>query len=269
MQRRTALKGLGGAATAVALPATARAAGGAGATVAPVADELDALKQPLMNTAQAQAVMEEYDLAGMLALNPVNIYYLTNTIPIGAKMRWEYPSFASLPRDADQPRFLVTTTAQLWDIVNGDRWVPDVIPYSGPANAAAYMGPDAKPLSEPPVAANRGYVVRDDLVLGAREQRWAASQANVQPSPTPEWALARAMKESGITKGRVAVDDMRIKTPAGAHRPGGQHRIRRRRQSVPAHPLHQIRAPRSNSCASPGRRTRTRPWRRRGRSSAA
>ncbi len=210
MQRRQALKGIGMTAAAATLSGAARAADGVGATVAPVGDELEMLKQPLMNTAQAQAVMEEYDLAGMLALNPVNIYYLTNTIPIGVKMRWEYPSFASLPRDPDQPRFLITTTAQLWDIVNGDRWVPDVIPYSGPANAADYMGDNAKPLSEPPVAGSRGYVVDEDAALTPREQRWADSQVNVQPSPTPEWALARAMKESGITKGRVAVDDMRI-----------------------------------------------------------
>jgi len=210
MQRREALKGFGATAAAATLASAAQAANSVGANVAPVGAELDALKQPLMNTAQAQAVMEEYDLAGMLALNPVNIYYLTNTIPIGVKMRWEYPSFASLPRDPNQPRFLITTTAQLWDIVNGDRWVPDVIPYSGPANAADYMGSNAKPLSEPPVAGARGYTVDEDADLTPREQRWADSQVNYQPSPTPEWALVRAMKESGITKGRVAVDDMRI-----------------------------------------------------------
>jgi len=211
MKRRTALKGLGAAAALPAMARAAQAGEGLGGLIAPVGDELAALRQPLMNMAQAQAVMEEYDLAGMLALNPVNIYYLTNTIPIGAKMRWEYPSFASLPRDADQPRFLVTTTAQLWDIVNGDRWVPDVIPYSGPVNAAEYMGPDAKPLSEQPMAGNRGYTVNGGVPLTERELRWVESQTNVRPSPTPEWALARAMKESGITKGRVAIDDMRIK----------------------------------------------------------
>ena len=167
-------------------------------------------QQPLINQAQAQKVMEEYDLSGMLAANPVNVYYLTNTIPIGVKMRWEYPAFASLPRGADQQPFLITTTAQLWDLVNGDRWVPEMIPYSGPSNWRDYIGEDALPPTVEPTAGRRGYAVRGDSPLGPREKAWADSQKNYQPSPTPEWALARAMRESGITKGRVAVDDMRI-----------------------------------------------------------
>lgn len=211
MERRAALKSMGAATLAAGAASVTTPASAAGdLMVAPVGDELNPLKQPLLNKGQAQAVMEEYDLAGMLALNPVNIYYLSNTTPIGAKMRWEYPSFATMPRDPDQPVFLVTTTAQLWDIANGDRYVPDVIPYTGPTNIQDYMGAQGKALTVEPIAANRGYVVRDDVDLTPREQRWADSQVNVQPSATPEWALARAMRESGITKGRVAVDDMRI-----------------------------------------------------------
>ena len=208
MQRRTILKG--GAAAAAGAAFTASPASAAGVAVHPVGNELDALMQPLINTAQAQAVMEEYNLAGMLALNPVNVYYLTNTTAIGTKMRWQYPSFATLPRDPGQPTFLVVTSAMLWDVVNGDRWVPEVIPYSGPTNAAEYVGEDALPLSVEPKAANRQRVVDESLPLTEREQRWIDSNKNYQPSPTPEWALAQAMRESGITKGRVAVDDMRI-----------------------------------------------------------
>lgn len=210
MDRRTALKGVGvglGAGAALGLTTPTRAADDL--MISPVGNELDALKQPLLNKAQAQAVMEEYDLAGMLALNPVNIYYLSNTQPIGTKMRWEYPAFATLPRDMDQPIFLITNALQLWDIANGDRYSPEVIPYSGPLNTSDYMGMNGKPLTEEPTAATGGLAVRDGAPLTPREQRWTDSQ-NVQPSATPEWALARAMKESGITKGRVAVDDMRI-----------------------------------------------------------
>ncbi len=209
MERRDMLKTGVAAVAASALPTSAQAAK-SGVTVAPVGSELEALRQPLLNTAQAQAVMEEYDLAGMLALNPVNIYYLTNTMPIGAKMRWEYPAFATLPRDLDQPTFLVTTALQMWDIANGDRWSPEVMPYSAPTNTADYLGENGKALTEEPVAATGGLAVRDGVPLTEREQGWATSQTNAQPSATPEWALARAMKESGIVKGRVAVDDMRI-----------------------------------------------------------
>ena len=166
--------------------------------------------QPLINQAQAQRIMEEHDLAGLAALNPVNVYYLTNTIPIGAKMRWEYPSFATYPRNPEQPMFLVTTTAQLMDVVKRERWVPETIAYSGPANWLDYVGDDPLPATVEPEAATRGYAVRRDTPLGWRERAWADAQRNYQPAPTPAWGLARALKESGITRGRVAVDDMRI-----------------------------------------------------------
>ena len=213
MERRDILTGaaaLGATAPLLSAPSAAQPRVDA-VSLAPLDGQLAGLQQqPLINHAQAQKVMEEYDLAGMLAANPVNVYYLTNTIPVGVKMRWEYPAFASLPRDPDQQTFLVTTTAQLWDLVNGDRWVPEMIPYSGPANWRDYIGEGALPPTVEPQAGQRGYAVRGDSPLGPREKAWADSQKNYQPSPTPEWALARAMRESGITKGRVAVDDMRI-----------------------------------------------------------
>ena len=212
VDRRDFLKGLSGGAAGAALagPATAATADGHSVAVEPSTGYPGVDGQPLINTAQAQRVMEEYDLAGLACLNPVNIYYLTNTIPIGAKMRWEYPSFATYPRDPDQPTFLVTTTAQLMDVVKRERWVPEFMPYSGPANWQDYIGDDPLPPTVEPEAARRGYAVRRDTPLGWREQAWADAQRNYQPAPTPAWGLARALQESGITRGRVAVDDMRI-----------------------------------------------------------
>jgi len=213
MKRRDFLTGLGAGTAGLTLgTADTAIAEERGRTV--VVDKAeqypDLERRPLVNTAQAQRVMEEFDLAGLIALNPVNVYYLTNTMPIGVKMRWQYPAFATYPRDPDQPTFLITTTAQLWDIANQDRWTPEVIPYTGPANWQDYLGEDALPPSVQPEAAKRGYAVTRDTPLGWREQAWADSQVNYQSAPTPEWAVARALKESGITRGRVAVDDMRI-----------------------------------------------------------
>ncbi len=212
IDRRSFIEGLGVSAAAATVASNPAAASNHRHTVAveKSASYPDVDGQPLINSAQAQRIMAEYDLAGLAALNPVNIYYLTNTIPIGAKMRWEYPSFATYPRDPDQPTFLVTTTAQLMDVVKRERWVPEFIPYSGPANWEDYVGPDALPPTVEPQAAARGYSVRRDTPLGWREQAWVDAQRNYQPAPTPAWGLARALRESGITRGRVAVDDMRI-----------------------------------------------------------
>lgn len=147
----------------------------------------------LLNRPRALALMEQYDIDGIVAANPVNIYYLANTMPIGAKMRWEYPAFATLARDPRQPAFLVTTTAQSWDLVNGDREVPELITYS------SIQGP--------------GYAVRDAVPLTPREQRWAASQKRYNPDSerSPALGLIRALRESGLANARVAVDDLRVK----------------------------------------------------------
>lgn len=154
--------------------------------------------------------MEEYELAGMLAANPINIYYLTNTVPVGVGMRKEYLAFATLPRDQKEPTFLVTTTLQTWEVGNGDRWTPEVIRYTGPTNWRDYTGEDSLPTTQEPIAAARSPKILDEAALTERERGWVESGNTHSPSPTPEWALYRAMKESGITRGRVAVDDMRI-----------------------------------------------------------
>jgi Xaa-Pro aminopeptidase len=154
--------------------------------------------------------METYDLAGMLAANPTNIYYLSNTMPLATKMQWDVPALATLPRDAKEPTFLIAHAFQILEMLKGERWVPEVIPYTGAQDWQEYLGDDAKTLTDEPLAAPHGFAVSDGASLGPWEQAWADSGKNHQPSPTPEWALARAMRESGITSGRVAVDDMRI-----------------------------------------------------------
>ena len=51
-----------------------------------------------------------------------------------------------------------------------------------------------------------------DVPLSPREAAWVRSQEVYNPScaAAPEWALVRALKESGLIDGRIAVDDMRV-----------------------------------------------------------
>mgnify|MGYP000999494445 CR=1 FL=1 len=137
--------------------------------------------------------MARFGIDGLVAVNPVNVYYLANTLPVGAKMRWEYPAFATLARDPQQPAFLVTTTGQAWDLVNGEREVPQLIAYSSVA------GP--------------GFAVREGVPLTPREQRWVESQQryNLHSERSPALGLIRALRESGLERGRLAVDDLRVK----------------------------------------------------------
>jgi Xaa-Pro aminopeptidase len=224
INRRDVVAALAGGTAAAAVPGSATAADTAaspGAAAKP--GSTIALARPgrlpgvdgrmLVNKPRAYQVLEQYGLDGLVAANPVNVYYLSNTMPIGMKMRWEYPAFATFARDSKQPSFLVTTSAQAWDLVNGDREVPELIAYSSAANWQDYAGAPPEKFHEEPKASVGGYLVREGATLTPREQRWAASQKryNTSAAPTPAWGLVRALRESGLAKGRVGVDDMRVK----------------------------------------------------------
>jgi Xaa-Pro aminopeptidase len=57
-----------------------------------------------------------------------------------------------------------------------------------------------------------GFAVKKDAAYTTRERAWISAQKSsvAHSAPTPAWALAKALKESGLAKGTLAVDDMRI-----------------------------------------------------------
>ena len=167
----------------------------------------------LINRPRALQVLEKHKLDGLIALNPINVYYLTNTLPTMTKFRSDYGGIATFARDPGQPGFLIASGAQSWDLVNGDREVPELITYSGAANYQDFTNATAEQLrSEPKAFTRGGYAVRPGVPLTPREQRWVAATKKYNPnaSASPAWAIVKALKQSGLTKGRLAVDDMRI-----------------------------------------------------------
>jgi Xaa-Pro dipeptidase len=167
----------------------------------------------LVNKPRAYAVMEQFKLDGLIALNPINVYYLTNTMTTMTKFRSDIGGMATFARDASQPSFLIASNAQAWDVVNGDREVPNLITYSGAANWDDYTTATPEQMKIEPKATVGGYTVRAGATLTAREQRWAEAQKKYGASAAagPAWGIVKALKESGLTKGRIGVDDMRIK----------------------------------------------------------
>jgi len=165
-----------------------------------------------VNKPRAYAIMEQYKIDGLIALNPINVYYLTNTIPTMTKFRSDYGGFATFARDPKQPSFLITSNAQTWDVVNGEREVPDVITYSGAANWQDFVNASPEQMKIEPKPFVGGYAVKKGAALTDREQRWVEAQKkyNATAAPSPAWGIVRALKESGLTTGRIAVDDMRI-----------------------------------------------------------
>ena len=207
MNRRTALGSLA-ATSSLAIPATAKAQKKPRGHTPPK-PEIEG--KALINKDRAYDVMEEYGLDGIIALDPINVFYMSNINTIGVKFRTEYPGFATMANDPDMPIYLIATTSVAWDIANGDRETAELMPFGFSGWNETGFNSDGLPV-EPANGRTREYHVRQRIELTPREKRWAAAQeknlANVAAGAA--WALARALKAQGITKGRVAVDDMRI-----------------------------------------------------------
>jgi Xaa-Pro dipeptidase len=164
----------------------------------------------LVNKPRAYQVMEQAGVDGLVALNPVNVFYLANYLGYKVAQMYSFPAFAVLPRDPDETPFLITSHVDLWNIANSEREYPELMPYSFATNWQEYL--DQGNWATPPAAgpATPWPVDPDNYV--PREAEWLAVQDhyNGLMSASSEYALARALKESGLAKGTLAVDDWRI-----------------------------------------------------------
>ena len=164
----------------------------------------------LVNKPRAYEVMEQEGVDGIVALNPVNVFYLGNYFSYEVQKLRAIPSFAVMPRDPRKPSFLVVASTDLWFIANAEREYPEIIPYSAPVAWEQYRDPDT--WNQPPDA--RGGIrrpIREESLTDI-ERGWVEMERRFEhrKAATPEWALVRALEEAGLAKGRVAVDDMRI-----------------------------------------------------------
>ena len=59
----------------------------------------------LVNKARAYEIMERENIDGIVALNPVNVFYLGNYFSYELQKLRAIPSFAVMPRDPNKPSF--------------------------------------------------------------------------------------------------------------------------------------------------------------------
>ncbi len=196
------------AATGLGLAASALSYEANSATATSSIPRVNPAGKLLANKARAYDVMARLELDGLIAGNPLNVYYLANTITLGVKFRTDPGGYATLPSDPSQPSFFVCTPAETWDIANQEREIPETIFYT-----SAKPGQSNPPGVEPSANRPRDYAHREGVTLTEREKSWVAYQdtVNAAVAPGAAWALVRALKRSGMTKGRIGVDDMRIK----------------------------------------------------------
>ncbi len=164
----------------------------------------------LVNRPRAFEVMEREGLDGIVALNPINVFYLGNYLGYEVQKLRAIPSFAVMPRDPKLPSFLVVAGSDLMLLANADREYPEIIPYTLPLEIEKYL--DQGDWSVEPQASPLGGATVPDSGLQAKERQWQALVQRVasRRAATPEWGLVRALELAGLARGKVAVDDMRI-----------------------------------------------------------
>ena len=131
VDRRDVLTGLavGVAALAAAEPKHAQANWGMVSPKAPFD------RRMVVNRPRAYRVMEEEKLDGIVALNPLNIFYLSNFVSYRVKMLNPHPSFAVMARDEKRPIGVTVSSSDMNEIASAGRdYAELIIPYSAPVN---------------------------------------------------------------------------------------------------------------------------------------
>eukprot|EP00903_Cladosiphon_okamuranus_P004332 g4330.t1 len=166
----------------------------------------------LINYSRAYQIMDEFELDGLIAMNPINVFYLSNYLGYNVKMQMPNASFAVFPRDENKSVILVAGFGDLWNLSEGGAEYPQIIPYSMPFGMEGF-DPE-NPMATQPVPAppfSKLFQV-NETDLASLEKTWLSYDDRFEGEmmPSSEYALIRALKESGLENARVAVDDMRI-----------------------------------------------------------
>ena len=207
MERRDMLKGLAVVTAAAAASKPEMSTANWGQPHSPS----DGPKDLLVNRARADQVMSELGLDGLIAYQPINVFYLTNRVPYLTKMANPVSAFAVYPKDQSKPASLIVSNVDLWTLANGDKEYPArIIPYTFATNWRDYEDPANWPTA--PTASGSGYWPVDEENFTAKEAAWIAMERKYADDlvARPEYGLAKALREAGLEKGRLACDDPRI-----------------------------------------------------------
>lgn len=218
MERRTFM-----AASALGLTAGLGQTQGAGAAPASTGSSLalPALANgsgPRLIPANRERVVEvlgAHKLDGFIAGRPQNVYYFTNADPVLTVFKAEYSAFAVVSARPASPYVFIGSTGSTWELGRNGRQKPDaVVVFSGARNWQDYVGADPDKMRVEPTAfrGETKNAVAAGATLTEQEQWWRTAQETYAPEATPSaaWALVKALKEAGITRGVVGTDDMRV-----------------------------------------------------------
>ena len=168
----------------------------------------------LVNMPRAYEVMDKHGLDGLVAADPINIYYLTDFSSPLQKMGIAFTSFAVLPRKENDPAVLVVSATSLNHLERSPSWVPNLCVFNFPINLlSGNQGeetPDPATLEAFPQA--MPWPHRDSSLFDRRDIRLTELYRDAEQDlrATASLALKKAITDAGLSKGNLGFDDPRI-----------------------------------------------------------
>lgn len=215
--RRELLKGL--ATGAVGIPSVAMATGAL--TEEPRSARQSHGSAPLasdgrltVNRERAYRLMEEAGLDAIVGAGELNSQYLTNMRSIFTDMGQPRMLIGVMPADPSKPLIaIMTASLDISRHVQPDREWPEIVTYSMPAQPDEFSGRFAFDLDTEVEARQIGARPADDEVaLTAAERGWADASSKLPTfnEASAELALRRVLRELGLERGRVGIDDAAV-----------------------------------------------------------
>jgi Xaa-Pro dipeptidase len=167
-----------------------------------------------LNKERAYDVMDRHGLKGLVATVGINVFYLSDHWPPGNDGGRPFSAYAVLPRNEDAPPTFIFSATSIERIAAlAPTWMPNLIAYSDYSGRTRMDRAGFDPaVAEPEAAPWNGWPVRQGANLTEREQSWvgAVEAQSGRMVATPAWGLRRALKDTGLDKGRVGTDDPRV-----------------------------------------------------------
>lgn len=166
----------------------------------------------LLNRERANAIMDREGLDGLIAVEPINVYYLSDYWGALMRMRRRFYNYALLPRDPAAPAALIVTGVEHLRFFHKPEstWMPSVQSYVHPVYLDRRdFDPDVEDAEH--VEYGMKWPIRHDTLSPRDEEYLKFIEGNRgTASVNATYALKKAIVEAGLSESMLGSDDPRV-----------------------------------------------------------
>jgi Xaa-Pro aminopeptidase len=144
-----------------------------------------------LNVERARGLMKEFGVDALVASTPENVTYLAGTVGWSNKVyAYSVHMFAVFPQDPNRPPALIVPGQEVTYVSMQQSWIKELYTFGG--KSALIIPPDAKPQTP-----------EEETYLGLYTN-------DARRAKSPGASLAQALRERGLDKGKIALDEERV-----------------------------------------------------------